>query len=227
MFKRILNSLRRQNNYVVAAAADEQQLTEENIQKLNDVNEVTAAAAVDNTVYTFNTLELELDKSSHSLSQSQDEHEFEKNKKYVPYVCKYTTIMRRKLRPNVLYISNEFPLNICSICNDRFEDGLSTLMPCDHSFHHLCINFWLKKYQICPVCKVELNDDIPTKEYIQEKYSYEYLKQVMTELGIIEAEAEDMSMDELTEKMIQYFVQLSTKKSFSRKSSSDSITISE
>jgi hypothetical protein len=219
MFKRILNSLRRQNNSV--AAADEQQLTEENIQKLNDVNEITAAT--DNTVYTFNTLELELDKSSHS--QSQDEHEFEKNKKYVPYVCKYTTIMRRKLRPNVVYISNEFPLNICNICNDRFEDGLSTLMPCDHSFHHLCINFWLKKYQICPVCKVELNDDIPTKEYIQEKYSYEYLKQVMTELGIIEAE--DMGIDELTEKMIQYFVQLSSKKSFSRKSSSDSITISE
>ena len=126
--------------------------------------------------------------------------------------------MRRKLRPNVVYISNEFPLNICNICNDRFEDGLSTLMPCDHSFHHLCINSWLKKYQICPVCKVELNDDIPTKEYIQEKYSYEYLKQLMLELGIIEAEAtEGMDMDELTEKMIQYFVQLSSKKSFSRK----------
>ena len=61
MFKRILNSLRRQNNSV--AAADEQQLTEENIQKLNDVNEITAAT--DNTIYTFNTLELELDKSSH------------------------------------------------------------------------------------------------------------------------------------------------------------------
>jgi hypothetical protein len=219
MFKRILNSLRRQNNSVVAA--DEQQLTEENIQKLN-------AAAIDNTVYTFNTLELELDKSSHS--QSQDEHEFLKNKKYAPYVSKYTTIMRRKLRPNVVYISNEFPLNICNICNDRFEDGLSTLMPCDHSFHHLCINFWLKKNQICPVCKVELNDDIPTKEYIQEKYSYEYLKQLMIELGIIEEKSTGdmgMGMDELTEQMIQYFVQLSTKKSFSRKSSSDSITLSE
>jgi hypothetical protein len=75
-----------------------------------------------------------------------------------------------------------------------------------------------------------LNDDIPTKEYIQEKYSYEYLKLVMIELGIINAEVSedmDMGMDELTEKMIQYFVQLSTKKSFSRKSSNDSITISE
>ena len=134
--------------------------------------------------------------------------------------------MRRKLRPNVVYITDEFPLNICNICNDSFEDGLCTLLPCDHCFHHLCINLWLKNNQNCPVCKVALNDDIPTKEYIQEKYSYEYLKQLMVELGIIET-AENKNIDELIEEMIQYFVQLSTKKSFSRKSSNDSITMSE
>jgi len=134
----------------------------------------------------------------------------------------YSTIMRRKLRHNVKVSDTE---SICHICSFKFEDSVQTLLPCDHGFHHTCLNTWLKYSQYCPICKVELTNDIPTKEYIQEKYSHEYLLGTMKELGLLETEVDHDDIDKLMDCLIEYFKNLSEKKSISRKSSTDSLEV--
>jgi len=131
----------------------------------------------------------------------------------------YSTIMRRKLRPNI-NVSDE---SICDICNFKFESRVQTLLPCDHGFHNTCINTWLKYSQYCPICKLELTNEIPTKEYIDNKYPHNYLIQIMTELGLIETGVDYNNKDVLIYSYIDYLNTLSEKKSIKRKSSNDSL----
>jgi hypothetical protein len=75
----------------------------------------------------------------------------------------YTTIMRRKIRNDIDISKN----SLCHICVKNFDEGICSLLPCDHGFHRKCINVWLKETQCCPICEYKLNDDIPTVEYIK------------------------------------------------------------
>ena len=133
----------------------------------------------------------------------------------------YSTIMRRKLRPNIK-VSDE---SVCDICNFKFENHVQTLLPCNHGFHNKCINMWLKYSQYCPICKLELTNEIPTKEYIDEKYPHDYLIQIMTELALLESGVDYNNKDVLIYRYIEYLNTLSEKKSISRKSSSDSLEL--
>ncbi|KAE8716831.1 E3 ubiquitin ligase BIG BROTHER-related [Hibiscus syriacus] len=46
----------------------------------------------------------------------------------------------------------------CVVCRVDYEDGDSlTLLSCKHSYHHECINNWLKINKVCPVCSVEVS----------------------------------------------------------------------
>ncbi len=46
----------------------------------------------------------------------------------------------------------------CAICLDGFTiDQQVVLLPCkSHSFHVPCIEMWLKKNSICPVCRFQV-----------------------------------------------------------------------
>ena len=153
-----------------------------------------------------------------TMSKTDPEKEKEKESKFT----NFSTIMRRKLRPHVKVSDNEC---ICDICSFRIETGIQTLLPCEHGFHHTCLNTWLKYNQYCSICKVELTNDVPTKEYIQEKYSREYLLTTLIELGILESDDNNRDTDELIDCFIEYFRKLSEKKSISRKSSTDSLEL--
>ncbi|KMZ75107.1 E3 ubiquitin-protein ligase, ATL family [Zostera marina] len=52
------------------------------------------------------------------------------------------------------YIKKEEGL-MCSICLMDFEDTefLRLLPKCEHAFHSLCIEEWLKISMVCPVCR--------------------------------------------------------------------------
>eukprot|EP00438_Fugacium_kawagutii_P025731 Skav210487 [mRNA] locus=scaffold737:888468:893837:- [translate_table: standard] len=41
----------------------------------------------------------------------------------------------------------------CAVCISEFEGG-DTLrrLPCNHSFHQSCIDRWLRRNQVCPLC---------------------------------------------------------------------------
>ena len=48
----------------------------------------------------------------------------------------------------------------CHICLLPFQVGEEvTSLPCIHFFHNICINKWLEKEKICPVCKFELTQE--------------------------------------------------------------------
>lgn len=51
------------------------------------------------------------------------------------------------------------PKGNCTICLADFsvKDKVTTL-PCLHIFHHQCIDVWLKDHNVCPLCKLELNN---------------------------------------------------------------------
>jgi len=51
--------------------------------------------------------------------------------------------------------ANKESLRNCVICLDEFEDGdhIGTLPLCSHSFHHDCIEAWLRKKPNCPLCR--------------------------------------------------------------------------
>jgi len=46
----------------------------------------------------------------------------------------------------------------CTICLSEYEEGevLRTL-PCLHSYHKTCIDYWLQSHNTCPVCKNQIN----------------------------------------------------------------------
>ena len=99
---------------------------------------------------------------------------------------------------------------------------------CDVFVHTICLNKWFDIYKNCPICRTELTNSIPTKQYVKEKYTYDYLINYMIELGIIMDEYDvNYDEDELIEKFINYFVSLATTKSVRRISSNDSITLSD
>ena len=46
----------------------------------------------------------------------------------------------------------------CAICIAKFEEGeeIKTLV-CFHKFHSHCIDDWLKRNGICPICRERVN----------------------------------------------------------------------
>ncbi|KAF5739722.1 E3 ubiquitin-protein ligase [Tripterygium wilfordii] len=47
--------------------------------------------------------------------------------------------------------------NSCPICLDEFEIwSEATKMPCNHFFHSNCIEMWLEKSNVCPLCRYKM-----------------------------------------------------------------------
>ena len=48
----------------------------------------------------------------------------------------------------------------CPICLDNLDINETKILPCNHIFHTLCIDTWLKRKNMCPLCRFPL-----TKNY--------------------------------------------------------------
>ncbi|GKU90877.1 hypothetical protein SLEP1_g4821 [Rubroshorea leprosula] len=52
----------------------------------------------------------------------------------------------------------------CVICRLDYEDGDTlTMLACNHSYHLECINNWLKRNKVCPLCNTEVSTSVPSK----------------------------------------------------------------
>lgn len=48
----------------------------------------------------------------------------------------------------------------CAICKEEMKEGRDVCeLPCEHSFHWICILPWLKKKNTCPCCRYRLPTD--------------------------------------------------------------------
>nr|GMD26559.1 E3 ubiquitin ligase BIG BROTHER-like [Ipomoea batatas] len=58
---------------------------------------------------------------------------------------------------------------VCAVCLDEMETGSEeTMLPCKHIFHGRCINAWLEKANLCPLCRFQLSYSTSTSPEIFE-----------------------------------------------------------
>ena len=50
----------------------------------------------------------------------------------------------------------------CAICLEQFKgiDIIKAFCKCEHIFHKACLKKWLKRSNLCPLCKHDLTEDI-------------------------------------------------------------------
>ena len=53
----------------------------------------------------------------------------------------------------------------CVICLDNLTSDDSIALECRHQFHKKCIELWMKKNSICPLCRNKLQIDNLNKNY--------------------------------------------------------------
>ena len=53
----------------------------------------------------------------------------------------------------------------CAICLEEFQrnDIIKEFYKCKHIFHKDCLKNWLKRANLCPLCKHDLTEDFNTK----------------------------------------------------------------
>ena len=61
--------------------------------------------------------------------------------------------------------NKKIPTDICVICLDNLTSDDSIALECRHQFHKKCIELWMKKNSICPLCRNKLQIDNLNKNY--------------------------------------------------------------
>lgn len=59
-------------------------------------------------------------------------------------VSPYRTILTEEMRTSTTE---------CPICSDPFQDGNVSLLPCEHFYHEVCAETWLRRVPSCPLCR--------------------------------------------------------------------------
>jgi hypothetical protein len=72
-----------------------------------------------------------------------------------------------KYSPEVFDSSSE---SSCAVCLSEFEeDDILRRLPCNHSFHRACIDKWLKRNKVCPLCLQDIEAPASNKSGEKQK----------------------------------------------------------
>ena len=58
----------------------------------------------------------------------------------------------KKLKQKLIKDDND----ICSICLEKLKDNKCVVLSCEHIYHKVCIQKWLKKNDSCPICRINI-----------------------------------------------------------------------
>ncbi|CAD8065196.1 unnamed protein product [Paramecium sonneborni] len=86
----------------------------------------------------------------------------------IGYVNRGLTKEQIKTIPKINFDQCKTDEQLCSICQNEFQitDKCRSL-PCQHLYHSKCIKLWLEKEKHCPICKQELEINIPIQSQYQ------------------------------------------------------------
>jgi len=62
----------------------------------------------------------------------------------------------------------------CPICYEELQYDLTTTI-CQHTFHQHCLQQWLNKSNICPICKTELQSKPNLNDVDKSNYNTSYM----------------------------------------------------
>ncbi|CAN8277056.1 unnamed protein product [Cochlearia groenlandica] len=53
----------------------------------------------------------------------------------------------------------------CAVCLEEIEsyESARLVVGCNHGFHQLCADTWLRNHTVCPVCRLELGLNVNTR----------------------------------------------------------------
>ena len=119
--------------------------TEENFRKLNERIEQTYTSlneSLGNINIRIGEFEEEVNRMTGGIGNAQNN---------------YSDLIETKISINKLNEEN----NRCIICYEYFKDNDNAIfLPCFHVFHSKCINEWLKNKDNCPLCKIEIKNNL-------------------------------------------------------------------
>lgn len=77
-------------------------------------------------------------------------------------------IGRADLRPNSNHIgntANHSHIPPCTVCLLEFEEGDECrYLPCMHFFHRRCIDTWISRSSLCPICRKDVRHSVATTD---------------------------------------------------------------
>jgi hypothetical protein len=75
----------------------------------------------------------------------------------IDIICKKLLIKYKKNKLNLgkyTKITNDDTTNTCPVCLEQFKEGFyKRTLRCSHTFHKKCIDKWLNKNCVCPICR--------------------------------------------------------------------------
>lgn len=72
---------------------------------------------------------------------------------------------KRLLRSNSSVDNQEDNTEKCTICLCEFEEGEDVRrLPCMHLFHVSCVDQWLTTVKFCPLCRVDIEAQVESKD---------------------------------------------------------------
>jgi hypothetical protein len=124
---------------------------------------------------------------------------------------KLTKVMRGKLRNTTVSLDLICGQPSCPICSEDFILGGPALrIPCSHIFHKDCVLPWLEMKQTCPICRAELNGDLPSKEEIAQ-FSADELTDRLHEADVVIINPSSKTKEELVDLLHEKWSELHRK----------------
>jgi hypothetical protein len=72
--------------------------------------------------------------------------------------------------PMEQFCKEKFDNGSCAVCLSEFEEGeMVRQLPCKHSFHRPCIDKWLKRNKVCPLCLQDVESFPPMSAAEEER----------------------------------------------------------
>lgn len=146
-------------------------------------------------------LELQLREELEQLQSSQREEETKDDDNNVLTKC-----MAASLRNKYITVEDIEDQPLCPICCEDYTPGeMVKMLPCKHVFHGECVMPWLDAKKACPICRVELEDKVPSLEQLRDLPPAE-LERHFEEQGVTKPQGDNVDSEALAKALHEFYL---------------------